>query len=746
MTSAHSTPGSATAVADPGAFTAVSPVRVMDTRSGFGATGPVGPAGTVTLDLSTRVPASTTAVVLNVTGTAPTTDTFVTVFPSGVSRPTTSNLNLVAGETRPNLVTVAIGADRKVVLYNHNGSVHLIADLSGYYATDQAAATGRFTAYYAVRVMDTRKGFGFRPPGPVGPDGVETIDLSNQVPDSATAVTLNVTGTEATTGTFVTAWPAGTPRPTTSNLNLTAGATVPNQVVVALGADRKISLYNKNGNAHLVVDISGFYTPDYGALFTPVVPKRVLDTRNGGGAVGPGDSIYVDLATSVPANTAGVVMNLTGTQGTAGTHITGWAPSEPRPQTSNLNLAPGQTAANLTTTGIGDHALVALNNYAGSVHLIADLAGYFSLPPTQCTADCVYAWGNNEYGALGTGTYQAFTATPGHVYGLSDVVATSANGDTGYALRADGTVWAWGANWTGELGNGWTGSKSVVPVPVVGLDNVVAIDGTVALTSSGTVWAWGRVPHYGSWDVPGYVPLTDVTAIAAGNGVAYALKSDGTVWSWGSNGFGSLGNGAAPDFHTNQPVQVSGLTGVRKIAAGFYGALALKDDGTVWSWGDNRQGQLGQGTVGGDGCYNLPPTAPNCFANVPGQVLNLTGVTAIGADSAHSFAVLADGTAWGWGNPYLGGLGNGQECYCPTGTPVRVTGLTGAREIDGNEHGGYALDADGRIWAWGNNIRAALGPVDTPEVPNSNVPLRLREPIGVTAIAGGLGGGYALVP
>jgi hypothetical protein len=137
-------PAAAAPAADPVApaseFTPVSPVRVLDTRAGTGApTGPVGAGRVVTLDLSARVPASATAVVLNVTGVSPTTTTFVTVFAHGAPRPTASNINLVAGDVRANQVTVALGAGRKVSLYNNTGSVHLVADLAGHYGTDTGA-------------------------------------------------------------------------------------------------------------------------------------------------------------------------------------------------------------------------------------------------------------------------------------------------------------------------------------------------------------------------------------------------------------------------------------------------------------------------------------------------------------------------------------------------------------------------------------------------------------------------------
>jgi hypothetical protein len=721
-------------------FQPVTPVRVLDTRSAK----PVGPGRTITLDLSSRVPETATAVVLNVTGAQPTTPTSVTVFPRHSRRPTVPNLELVAGETRSNLVTVGVGEDRKVSLYNNSGSVHLIADLSGYYSP---SASGKFTALALGRMFDTRSQSGARPAGPIGPGVTETIDLTGRVPASATAVTFNLTGTQATANTFTTVWPSGPARPDTVSLSLTAGATTPNLVTVALGADRKISVYNDAGDTHLFADLAGFYTPDYGAIFTPVTPKRVLDTTSGN-PVQPQGQLTVELAQSVPANTTGVVLNVTGTQATADTFVTVWsnALGETRPfRESNLNLAPGQTAPNLVAVGVGARAGVSFYNNAGTVHLIADLVGYFSLPPVACTGKCVYAWGANTSGILGTGTHESSSATPQPVYGLSNVKAIAG----GYALRTDGTVWAWGTNGAGELGNGWGGGKSVVPVPVLGLTDITAIDHGIALKADGTVWAWGLVPPANARSTPVQVPgLTQVTAVAASGQTAFAVRSDGTAWAWGDNHYGALGTGAPVNAFRNDPEQIAGLTDVRSITAGGLGALALKNDGTLWSWGINREGELGTGIVGTD-CLGFPPTGPDCYSTVPVQV-GLTGVVATGNDSLHGFAVKDDGTAWAWGYNGRGGLGNGVDCQsCVTGTPAQIVGPANARAVKARGFAGYLLDADGRVWAWGQTFNDQLGPVEgtPPPLGYSTVALRLSSPVGVSAIAASTyGTGFALVP
>jgi hypothetical protein len=411
-----------TAVGSP--FTAVSPVRVLDTRNGTGGvSGPIGPNSTAVLDLSGRLPASATAAVLNVTGTEPTANTYVTVFPHGSSLPTASNLNLVAGQTRPNLVTVAVGADRRVDLYNHVGTVHLVADLTGYYASDSRS---KYTQLSPSRVHDTRW---YSDIGPTGPNGVTTINLQHRVPASATAVIFNLTVTEPTAATYVTAFPHGSARPVASNANVTAGETVANLVTIALGTNQQVDLYNHAGYAHLIVDLAGFYTPDYGAVYTAVPPVRVLDTRDGTGTwsglpgpVGAGGNLAVRPGAQVPDSAIAAVLNLTGTAATATTWAAAWQNRDSRPSVSNLNLLPGQTVPNLAAvelTGDPQGTRFYLYNHTGTVHLIGDLAGYFTVQSGELSNSIVYS----------------YTTVPVDVLGLSGVSAIAGgSGGVGMAI------------------------------------------------------------------------------------------------------------------------------------------------------------------------------------------------------------------------------------------------------------------------------------------------------------------------
>ena len=188
--------------------------------------------------------------------------------------------------------------------------------------------------------------------------------------------------------------------------------------------------------------------------------------------------------------------------------------------------------------------------------------------------------------------------------------------------------------------------------------------------------------------------LANVIAIAAGGSHTLALKSDGTVWAWGDNGYGHLGDGTTTERYT--PVQVSGLTGVIAISAGGYHSAALKSDGTVWAWGWNCEGQLGNGTT----------SDVNPF---PVQVSGLTAVKAIAAGANYSKALKSDGTVWAWGAGYYGQLGDGTTVSKYTPVQVSgLTGVAAIGSGEYQFHS-IALKSDGTVWTWGYNYYGQLG-------------------------------------
>jgi alpha-tubulin suppressor-like RCC1 family protein len=290
----------------------------------------------------------------------------------------------------------------------------------------------------------------------------------------------------------------------------------------------------------------------------------------------------------------------------------------------------------------------------------------------------VRAWGYNGGGELGDGT-TTDSYSPVPVGGLSGVTAIACSAHT-LALMSDGTARAWGYNTYGQLGNGTTTSSST-PVTVSGLSGATAIAAgayhTVALNSDGTVRAWGYNAQGQLGDgttanssTPVQVSgLTAVTSIAAGFGHTVALTSDGTVWAWGENSYGELGDGTTTNSST--PVEVSGLTGVTAIAAGQYHTVAVKSDGTVWAWGSNAHGELGNGDLGFD-------------SSSPVHASGLTGVTAIATAVNHTVALTSDGTVWAWGYNTWGQLGDGTNTTRDAPVQVSgATGVTAISAYDG---------------------------------------------------------------
>jgi alpha-tubulin suppressor-like RCC1 family protein len=318
----------------------------------------------------------------------------------------------------------------------------------------------------------------------------------------------------------------------------------------------------------------------------------------------------------------------------------------------------------------------------------------------------VSSWGLNWFQALGDSAVANgdVRTTPGPVADLTDVVAVAAGTNHGLALKDDGSVWAWGRNYVGELGDG-TATQRATPVQVANLSGVVAIsaggDTSLALKNDGTVWIWGID---GTSIYPGnsYVPvqvggLKGVTHISVGGySSAMAVQTDGmpsgTLWTWGNNQNGKLGDGTTTQ--RDSPVAVA--QGVVTGAAGFLHAYALKEDGTVLAWGNNGAGQLGDGTT--------------AETHRPTVIPSLNGVVAIAGGKLSGTAIKADRTAWSWGNNDYGQLGDGTGTTHTT--PVRtwiVDPLAiGSSNSDGSGHSA-SIQGDGTLWTWGKNDGGALG-------------------------------------
>jgi alpha-tubulin suppressor-like RCC1 family protein len=312
-----------------------------------------------------------------------------------------------------------------------------------------------------------------------------------------------------------------------------------------------------------------------------------------------------------------------------------------------------------------------------------------------------WAWGSNVYGELGRGYSGSSGSEPEAVAGLTGVTAVAAGDYNTFAVLEDGSVWGWGLNSARSLGAATTAYEVHEPVRAEAVSGVIDVAAgyahTLALRSDGTVWSWGgngdgqlgdgTTENRSPQPVPG---LTGIVAIAAGREHSLALDSVGTVWAWGGNTHGQLLTGT----FVRELAPVAVLNDATAIAAGDYHSLALKTDGTVWGGGLNGFGQLGTGAQSPD----LPS---------PVQARGISGATAIGTGDLSSFAITADGRTWGFGYNQHGQLGTGTaEEAQPSPTEVRLAGVT---SVAGGEYHTLFLLADGSVWASGSNYWGALG-------------------------------------
>jgi len=409
----------ATAAFTQAPFTPVTPFRVCDTRPAGGGipsnqcntgstgagSGPITQNATrvVTVDSFGGVPSSNVAaVVVNLTAVAPSRGTFLTLFPDLSGKPSTSNLNPIAGATVANLVEVGVSAAGKLDVYNAVGTTNIILDIEGFVS---ASSAGLFSSVTPARICDTRAAGGgitanqcdVSGPHPIGGGGVLTFNvhtLTDGIPATAVAaVVFNLTAINPTQSTVLTAYPVS--RPNASNVNLKAHATLPNRVIVPVSPSGTVSIWNSVGSVNVAVDVNGWFAASGAtAQFTALAkPGRVCDTRFGNGsdagcaraAVGAGRSLNINVTgiDGVPIlgsahSPVAVVINVTAITPSASTFVTVYPGLLGRPGASDLNVLPSTVATNLVVVGVGSDGTINLFNDLGNINLIVDVLGYYS--------------------------------------------------------------------------------------------------------------------------------------------------------------------------------------------------------------------------------------------------------------------------------------------------------------------------------------------------------------------------------
>ena len=410
----------------PGAYTALAPFRICDTRPNSptpacaGKT--LGARGEINVQITGgAVPAGAKAVVVNLTaindGTVP---SFVSAFPTGESVPTVSNINLAVGQVDANLAIVQLNSSGQLTVFNAVGRADAILDVEGYFAAPSGSpVAGTFHSIPPLRICDSRAGMNTECAGsvsnPIAAGTWRRVVLSGLPPGApggtpsipttgAAAAVLNLTATGGTMGTFLSvAAPSSsdacpTTAPRFSNLNPSAGGSLPNRVISTLGPHQDICVYNSLGSINFVIDLNGWFgngqESTAGALFYSVPPTRICDTRLGSGDECDGDTLTKGDVKPIPVagvivvpadggSTApvAVVANLTGVAGTASTVFTIFPSSSAQPRASDLNPSAGEVIANLAVVGIAttspDIGDVSLYNALGNIDAILDVAGWF---------------------------------------------------------------------------------------------------------------------------------------------------------------------------------------------------------------------------------------------------------------------------------------------------------------------------------------------------------------------------------
>ncbi len=340
------------------------------------------------------------------------------------------------------------------------------------------------------------------------------------------------------------------------------------------------------------------------------------------------------------------------------------------------------------------------------------------VPAEYFREPALWSWGRNLDGQLGVNNTTSRSTPVTTLLGGTNWKSIAGGYSHTIALKTDGTLWSWGRNLDGQLGVNNTTFRSTPVTTLLGGNNWKSIAGgyshTIALKTDGTLWTWGRnlsgqlgINNLSDRSTPVTTLLggNNWKSIAGGFGHTIALKTDGTLWSWGLNSYGQLGVNDT----TSRSTPVTTLLGGnnwKSIASGTNHTIALKTDGTLWSWGRNSYGQLG---VNNTTFRSTPVTT----------LLGGTNWKSIACGGNCTIAIKTDGTLWTWGRNLSGQLGINN--LSDRSTPVTtLLGGTNWKSIAGGFDHTIALKTDGTLWSWGFNTQGQLGVNNTT---NRNTPV-----------------------
>ncbi len=358
-------------------FVGVTPMRIIDTRSGTGTSPAPIKAGCTLVAALPGAPAGTTAVAVTLTTTGAAANGFTTAYPCGTPQPNVSAVQILAGRDVPGTTVVPVGPAGTICVLT-SVDTDLVIDVLGWFAP----GGHRFTGQVPERLLDTRRPAPVAPVTPVAPVATGTTTrvqvAGTSRPADATGVSVNLTASGAKTGGYVTAFPCGGPQPDTSVLNVRPGVDVANHAVVALDALGGFCLWN-SAPVHLIADIDGWYAPGTGSLTSFSSPRRVVDSRSNAGTTGPwtaGESRAIDVGDAATA----VVFELSGIDAQRAGYVTVFPCGAAPPDASVLNVNPGANVANLVIVPTDAEGRVCLTSSV-LTQVLVDIIGRSAVPP-----------------------------------------------------------------------------------------------------------------------------------------------------------------------------------------------------------------------------------------------------------------------------------------------------------------------------------------------------------------------------
>ncbi|MCL2188196.1 MAG: BspA family leucine-rich repeat surface protein [Defluviitaleaceae bacterium] len=327
----------------------------------------------------------------------------------------------------------------------------------------------------------------------------------------------------------------------------------------------------------------------------------------------------------------------------------------------------------------------------------------------------LWGWGCNSLGSIGDGT-NIDRHMPIRI-GVDNDWAKVSAGRHRYtmAIKNDGTLWGWGQNNEGQLGDGSTTTRHT-PVQIgtcAGWVNVSAGNShTVAVKNDGTLWSWGVNSNGQLGDgttvnrnMPVQVGVdTDWAEVSAGFSFTIAIRTDGTLWAWGANSSGQLGDGTLLSSHV--PMQIGASNEWKSASAGGHHTVAIRTDGTLWAWGANSSGQLGDGTA--------------ISNQLPQQIGIENDWISVSTGQFHTVAIKNNGTLWVWGANLSGQLGDGT--LLSSYVPVQINASNDWQSVSTSQFHTVAVEDNGALWAWGLNTSSQLGNGTTTD---SNIPIQI---------------------